>query len=175
VLARCIIINSGNSPSNPTDQPQHLFFPRFDDDLGPRFDSIARGVGCLHDKLVFSDGAAIPRSLPDAFNYRSRQRLRLKRQSHQDRTKHRAECGSSPNFAYTCTPVDLKALQAAADGLNAALAAQAHGGTAAKADTGMSTALRSVGFLDVLLSLIVVWQRGKRKRQKIYPHSLAFP
>ena len=42
--------------------------------------------------------------------------------------------GLTGNPAFPAPTVDLKAVQAAADGLNAALAAQAHGGTAATAD-----------------------------------------
>ena len=42
--------------------------------------------------------------------------------------------GLTGNPAFPAPTVDLKALQAAADGLNAALAAQAHGGTAATAE-----------------------------------------
>ena len=42
--------------------------------------------------------------------------------------------GLTGNPAFPAPTVDLKAVQAAADGLNAALAAQAHGGTAATAE-----------------------------------------
>jgi hypothetical protein len=42
--------------------------------------------------------------------------------------------GLTNNPAFPAPPVELKAVQAAADGLNATLAAQAHGGTAATAE-----------------------------------------
>ena len=42
--------------------------------------------------------------------------------------------GMTGNPAFLAPPVDLKTVQAAVDALNAALAAQAHGGTAATAE-----------------------------------------